>query len=85
MERSVFPTPEVAARLRQFTLLRADVTRNDDIDRQLLNHYGLFGPPSLVFFGNDGREYEDVRIQGEVDAKTLESHLEAVLRSITNL
>jgi len=51
----------------------------------LLNHYGLFGPPSLVFFGNDGREYEDVRIQGEVDAKTLESHLDAVLRAITNL
>ncbi len=79
MERSVFPDPQVASRLKAFTLLRADVTDNDGQDRALLNHYGLFGPPSLVFFGEDGRELEEVRVQGEVNADTLAAHLGAVL------
>lgn len=79
MERNVFPEPEVARLLARFTLLRADVTENDATDQELLNSYGLFGPPSLVFFAGDGSEIEEVRIQGEVDAEALERHLEAVL------
>ncbi len=82
MERNVFPEAAVAARLNQFTLLRADVTDNDAIDRELLNHYGLFGPPSLVFFEGEGGELTDVRIQGEVNAETLAAHLGAVLASL---
>ncbi len=82
MERNVFPVTEVASRLNQFTLLRADVTDNDEIDRELLGHYGLFGPPSLVFFSVDGRELSEVRIQGEVDADTLAAHLGAVLAAV---
>ncbi len=79
MERNVFPQADVARGLNQFTLLRADVTANDPIDQELLNHYGLFGPPSLVFFGEDGSEMQEVRIQGEVNAETLAGHLSAVL------
>ena len=79
MERNVFPEATVATRLNQFTLLRADVTANDEIDRELLNAYGLFGPPSLVFFAQDGRELSEVRIQGEVGAEALARHLGAVL------
>lgn len=79
MERDVFPEAEVARQLGRFTLLRADVTANDDQDRALLSEYGLFGPPSLVFFGEDGGEIADVRIQGEVTAGTLSAHLQAVL------
>ncbi len=82
MERNVFPAPGVASRLAEFTLLRADVTANDPIDKELLNHYGLFGPPSLVFFAEDGSEMQEVRIQGEVNADTLETHLGAVLRVV---
>lgn len=80
MERNVFPRPEVDSRLRQFRLLRADVTDNDAEDKALMNRFGLFGPPSLVFFSVDGRELSDVRVQGEVGAERLASHLEAVLQ-----
>jgi thioredoxin:protein disulfide reductase len=79
MERSVFPRPEVDSRLRQFHLLRADVTRNDADDKALLQAFGLFGPPSLVFFAEDGRELRDARIQGEIGAEALTRHLQAVL------
>ncbi|MDZ7668777.1 MAG: protein-disulfide reductase DsbD [Gammaproteobacteria bacterium] len=79
MERSVFPRPEVDSRLAQFHLLRADVTRNDAEDKALMNEFGLFGPPSLVFFSQHGDEMRDVRIQGEVGAERFAEHLQAVL------
>jgi thioredoxin:protein disulfide reductase len=79
MERSVFPRPEVAARLRQFRLLKADVTRNSPEDQELLQAFGLFGPPSMVFFGSDGAELADTRIQGEIAAGPFAEHLGAVL------
>jgi len=79
MERSVFPRPEVAAQLRRFRLLKADVTRNSADDKALLAAFGLFGPPSMVFFGLDGQEMTDARIQGEIGASDLAGHLSAVL------
>ena len=81
MERSVFPAPAVASRLAEFHLLRADVTANDAQDKQLLNAFGLFGPPSLVFFDRGGRELKTLRVQGEIGAKALAEHLETVLQS----
>jgi thiol:disulfide interchange protein DsbD len=82
MERSVFPRPEVASRLAQFRLLRADVTENDAEDKELMGAYGLFGPPSLVFFAGDNGELTEVRVQGEVGADFLASHLGAVLEAV---
>ncbi len=79
MEEQVFPTAAVAPLLDRFQLLKADVTRNDAIDQELLNHYGLFGPPSLVFFRQDSSEIEELRLQGEVSEQQLVPHLQAVL------
>ncbi len=75
MEHSVFPQPEVAAALAEFHLLRADVTRNTAEDKALLDAYGLFGPPSLLFFDRTGQELVEARLQGEVDAPELSAHL----------
>ena len=82
MERTVFPRPEVASQLAQFRLLRADVTENNEDDKALMGAYGLFGPPSLVFFAGDKGELSDVRIQGEVGAESLAAHLGAVLDAV---
>lgn len=76
MERNVFPVPEVDSQLARFTLLRADVTANDAIDQALLSSYGLFGPPSFVFFAEDGREISEVRLQGELGAEAFAAHLQ---------
>ncbi|QFU01304.1 Thiol:disulfide interchange protein DsbD precursor [Halomonas sp. THAF5a] len=78
MERSVYPAPEVAGPLARFRRINVDVTESDAASRELLEHFRLFGPPSLLFF-DDGQELRDARVQGEVDAPQLASHLEGVL------
>lgn len=72
MERQVFPREDIAASLSQFHLVRADVTDNDPAQQALLVRYGLFGPPSFLFFDRHGRERPEFRIQGEVDAEELQ-------------
>ncbi|MCZ6709250.1 MAG: hypothetical protein O7B25_02685, partial [Gammaproteobacteria bacterium] len=62
-------------------LLRADVTDNNAQHKALLDHFGLFGPPSMVFFAEDGRELTEVRVQGEIGAAALATHLAAILKS----
>jgi thiol:disulfide interchange protein DsbD len=79
MERDVFPVAEVQASMSRFTLLRVDVTANDELDREVLAEYGLFGPPSMLFFDATGRERTEFRVQGERDAAEFAAHLQRVL------
>lgn len=64
MESRTFSDSAVAARLKGFTLLRADVTANAEADRELLQRFGLFGPPAILFFRPGGGEIEASRVIG---------------------
>ena len=86
MERNLYPHPDVRPLLDDFVLLRADITANDAANRQLLTHFELFGPPSMVFFtpGTGGGEGElrAYRLQGEVGREDFARHLRAVLEAV---
>jgi thiol:disulfide interchange protein DsbD len=69
LERDTFPHPDVQRALARFHLLRADVTANDSDDVALLERFGLFGPPAILFFDHAGVEQAYARIVGFVDAK----------------
>ena len=73
--------PSVADRLAQFYLVRADVTENSPAHQALLNEYGLFGPPSFVFFSEEGSPLAEFTVQGEIGADALTAHLDRVLAS----
>jgi thiol:disulfide interchange protein DsbD len=68
MEKYTFPTPEVRAALATAVLLQADVTANDADDQALLKHFGIFGPPTIAFYGPDGLERENFRVVGFLKA-----------------
>ncbi|SEK87204.1 protein-disulfide reductase DsbD [Halomonas daqiaonensis] len=78
MERDVYPAPEVASQLANFRRINVDVTDGGVTSREVLDHFQLFGPPSLLFF-DGSEELRDARVQGEVNAPQLASHLEGVL------
>jgi thiol:disulfide interchange protein DsbD len=78
LERRVYPDPLVAEPLSDFARIDVDVTETHAASRKLLDHYGLFGPPSLLFF-HGTEEIREARIQGEVGARALAGHLQGVL------
>jgi thiol:disulfide interchange protein DsbD len=79
MEEYTFPDPQVQAALAGVTLLQADVTANDAEDLALLNHFNLFAPPAILFFGADGQEHSNYRLVGFMDAKDFQGHVRAAL------
>jgi thiol:disulfide interchange protein DsbD len=81
MEAYTFPEPAVQAALAGVTLLQADVTANDAVDQQLMQRFGIFGPPAILFFGADGRELPRARVVGFVPADAFAAHLTATLRT----
>jgi thiol:disulfide interchange protein DsbD len=80
MERFTFSDPQVAARMRQFVLLKADVTANTDADGALLKRFGLFGPPGIIFFDAGGNELVDLRVVGFQPTQEFLPTLERVQR-----
>ena len=75
MERYTFSDENVQAALDGLTLLQADVTANDADDQALLQHFGIFGPPTIVFFDATGREQVGYRIVGFMPAGDFASHV----------
>jgi len=64
LERETFADPQVSQRLAGFTLLRADVTANDETDRALMASLSLFGPPAVLLYDAAGQERRDQRLIG---------------------
>jgi thiol:disulfide interchange protein DsbD len=79
MEAYTFTDSEVQATLSNTVWLQADVTANDDADQALLNRFGVFGPPTIVFFGTDGQQRNGYEVVGYMKAKDFVEHLRQAL------
>lgn len=64
LEHNTFKDPQVIAALSNTLLIQADVTEDDEKDQALNKHFGLFGPPQILFFTPDGEEIKSVRLAG---------------------
>ncbi|HEY1873312.1 MAG TPA: protein-disulfide reductase DsbD [Steroidobacteraceae bacterium] len=81
MERYTFTDPAVQAALSNTVLLRANVTQNDADDQALLQHFGIFGPPTIAFYGTDGRERAAYRVVGYMKADAFVARTHAALHA----
>lgn len=79
MEKFTFSDPAVRGVLAGFTLLKADVTANNDDDKALLARFKLFGPPGIIFFNARGEEINGQRVVGYQDAERFSATLRQVL------
>lgn len=76
MEHLTFADPAIAARLKQATLLQADVTANSAEAKALLKRFQLFGPPGILFFDAQGREMPAARTIGFLPAEEFAQRLD---------
>ena len=79
MAKYTFTDPQVQATLGRAVLLRADVTRNDSEDQALLKRFGIFGPPTIAFYGIDGTEQRSYRVVGFMKAPEFASLAQVAL------
>ncbi|MFV2005298.1 MAG: protein-disulfide reductase DsbD, partial [Gammaproteobacteria bacterium] len=80
MEVLTFGDPAVQKALEGVVLLQADVTPNDKKDVELYKHFGIIGPPSIMFFGADGIERRNHRIVGYMPAEKFSQHVKQALK-----
>jgi thioredoxin:protein disulfide reductase len=74
MEKYTFTDARVQSALANAVVLQADVTENDEQDQALLKRFGIFGPPSIMFFVN-GEERKNFRVVGYVKADKFHAHV----------
>jgi thiol:disulfide interchange protein DsbD len=81
MENTTFKSASVKQALDGFTLLRLDVTANDDADKAVLKGFKLFGPPALLFFAPDGQEARAQRVVGYQDGDAFTATIRQAIAS----
>jgi thioredoxin:protein disulfide reductase len=69
LEEITFKDEEVIKKLQGFTLLKADVSANNDDDKALQKLYGIVGPPGLIFWNKDKEEVSSSKIVGYKNPK----------------
>lgn len=79
MERRTFVDPEVAAAMAAFSLIKVDVTDYNEDHQAILSHFGLIGPPAMLFFV-DGMELAAERRFGFMAPDVFLNHLNQVQR-----
>jgi thioredoxin:protein disulfide reductase len=75
MEAFTFTDAGVHAALSNTVLLQADVTANDEQDKALLNRFGVFGPPTIIFFDSQGIQRKGLEVVGYMKAEAFIEHL----------
>ncbi len=78
MEKQTFQKKQVQLALKDVVLLKADVTKHDEQDRELLKKFNLPGPPAILFFGLNETEHKAFRIIGFVNAEKFTQHVKKV-------
>ena len=76
MEATTFQNIDVISALANINTLQLDMTDNTAEHKALLKEFGIFGPPTLLFFDANGKEYSQHRLIGSITASALLRHIE---------
>ncbi len=74
-KKEIFPAPEVAKQLNQYTLLEANVTANTPQDLALMQQLNVIGFPTLLFWDSKGEAAPQAQVTGFMDANDFSEHL----------
>lgn len=70
-EHITFADAGVKAAWKDYVLVQADVTENTDDEKALSKKFGLFGPPALIFYDENGNEEKGKRTIGFIPPEEL--------------
>ncbi|HEX5710116.1 MAG TPA: protein-disulfide reductase DsbD [Sulfuricurvum sp.] len=77
-EEKTFKDETIKNAMDAFVLIQVDVTANDEASKAISKKYGIFGPPAILFFDEQGQNIESATIIGFKEPKDFLNHLESV-------
>ena len=77
MEKFTFSDADVVKTTSSFVNIKADVTKNDEFDKELMSRFGIIGPPALLFF-KDGVEVKAKRVVGFMKSGKFITHISTI-------
>jgi thiol:disulfide interchange protein DsbD len=75
MEGATYAKQNVQTELDRFLVLKADVTAQDDIDKELMKKFNVIGPPATLFFDRDDRLIKHLSFFGFKGPEEFIAHL----------
>ncbi len=78
LDALTFKDPAVIEALKNYVLVRADITDNSDEEKALSKRFGLFGPPAMIFFCEKGIQIEGADLNGYKDTQMFINHIKGL-------
>ena len=84
IENEVFPRMDVQQSLNDFYLIKLDLSIQNESQDLILKQHEILGPPTFLFFDQNGQEIRKIRLTGTFKAETLIRHLHVVSKPVSN-
>ncbi|MFY7697281.1 MAG: protein-disulfide reductase DsbD [Legionella sp.] len=81
IESTIFTDPQVQQALLDFTVLKVDLTANNQESTALLNYFNVIAPPTFIFINKEGQPLKHLDLVGEISSITLIEHLKLALQA----
>lgn len=81
MEKNIFNQQSIQSQLKNFVLIRADLTSNSVDDQAIMQHYKVIAPPTVLFFAPQGKEQDNLRIIGAVSSQEFKDQVDIFARN----
>lgn len=78
LEDKTFSDPAVREEMDKFVFVQVDVTSNDAASKAFTKKYGIFGPPAILFFDEEGHLKNESTIIGFKGPQEFLSHLKGL-------
>ena len=78
LEKNTFSDQGLQNKIEKIQALKVDLTDNSNEDQLLIKEYSIFGPPTILFFNENGNEEKSRRKIGVVSAEILEAEIDSL-------
>ncbi len=75
LEAKTFSDEAVKTKMDEFVLVKVDLTSNDDAAKAISSKYGIFGPPAILFFDENGTRIKSADVVGFKEPQEFLNHL----------
>jgi thioredoxin:protein disulfide reductase len=77
-EDKTFSDPAVRTQMDKLVFVQVDVTSNDAASKAFTKKYGIFGPPAILFFDEEGHQKKESTIIGFKEPQEFLTHLKGL-------